>query len=59
MKAEPILAPGAYSGLPAAGEEIFGAFRVHFHEFSSQNESIFYNTRLLHAEHAQLQHAKC
>ncbi len=39
-----ISAPGAYSGLPAAGEENFGAFRVHFHEFSSQNESIQYFT---------------
>jgi hypothetical protein len=59
MKKPEKAAPGAYSGLPAAGEEIFGAFRVHFHEFSSQNESIFYNTRLLYAEHAQLQHTKC
>jgi hypothetical protein len=41
-------------GLPAAGEEIFGAFRVHFHEFSSEIVSIFYNTLALYVAETQL-----
>ena len=48
------MAPGAYSGLPAAGEEIFGAFQVHFHEFASEIVSYFYNTPSFYVAQLQL-----
>jgi hypothetical protein len=54
MQAEENSAPGAYSGLPAAGEEIFGAFHVHFHEFASEIVSYFYNTPSFYVAQLQL-----